>query len=107
MSGKERIRFWEQPLSLAMPERCSERSPWLSLDTSGSKHSKGMIKAIILTGFIALAIYVIRFTPVKEFLTREVLGQLLNVVGIWAPFIFLLVYAVGVCLFFPGTLITA
>jgi len=66
-----------------------------------------MIKALILTVFIALAIYVIRFTPVKEFLTREVLGQLLNVVGIWAPFIFILVYAVGVCLFVPGTLITA
>jgi uncharacterized membrane protein YdjX (TVP38/TMEM64 family) len=74
---------------------------------SSSKHSKAMIKAIILAVFIALAIYVIRFTPVKEFLTREVLGQLLNVVGIWAPLIFMLVYAAGICLFVPGTLLTA
>jgi uncharacterized membrane protein YdjX (TVP38/TMEM64 family) len=74
---------------------------------SSLKRSKAIIKALILAVFIAVAIYVIRFTPVREFLTREVLGQLLNVVGIWSPLIFMLVYAAGICLFVPGTLITA
>ena len=54
-----------------------------------------------------LAIYIVRFTPVKAFLTREALGDFLNAAGFWAPLLFILVYAVGVCLFVPGTLLTA
>jgi len=54
-----------------------------------------------------LAIYIVRFTSVREFLTKEALGNFLNAAGFWAPLLFLLVYAVGVCLFVPGTLLTA
>ena len=54
-----------------------------------------------------LAIYIVRFTSVKIFLTREALGNFLNAAGFWAPLLFILVYAVGVCLFVPGTLLTA
>jgi uncharacterized membrane protein YdjX (TVP38/TMEM64 family) len=54
-----------------------------------------------------LAIYIIRFTPVKAFLTREALGDFLNAAGFWAPLLFIFVYAAGVCLFVPGTLLTA
>ncbi len=66
-----------------------------------------MIKASVFVLFIITAIYVIRFTPVKEYLTKEALGGFLAVAGIWAPLVFMLVYAVGVCLFVPGTLLTA
>ena len=66
-----------------------------------------MIKALVFVVFILAAIYVIRFTPVKEFLTREALSHFLESAGIWAPVLFILVYAVGVCLFVPGTLLTA
>jgi uncharacterized membrane protein YdjX (TVP38/TMEM64 family) len=65
------------------------------------------IKALILLLFLILAIYIVRFTSVREFLTREALGNFLNAAGFWAPLLFLLVYAVGVCLFVPGTLLTA
>ena len=54
-----------------------------------------------------LAIYIVRFTSVREFLTKEALGNFLNAAGFWAPLLFLVVYAVGVCLFVPGTLLTA
>ena len=37
----------------------------------------------------------------------EKLGALLAAAGIWAPLVFIMVYAVGVCLFVPGTLLTA
>jgi uncharacterized membrane protein YdjX (TVP38/TMEM64 family) len=57
--------------------------------------------------FIIAAICIIRFTPVKEFLTREVLGGFLEAAGFWAPLIFMVVYAAGICLFVPGTLLTA
>ena len=47
-----------------------------------------------------------RFTPVKQFLTAERLGLLLETAGFLAPLAFIMVYAVGVCLFVPGTLLT-
>ena len=72
------------------------------------KNRKGaLVKASILVVFIIVAIYVIRFTPVKGFLTPESLSRFLQAAGIWAPLLYMLVYAVGVCLFVPGTLLTA
>jgi uncharacterized membrane protein YdjX (TVP38/TMEM64 family) len=77
----------------------TKRTPW--------KHANALLKAIILVLFIVVAVCVVRFTPVREYLTAETLGTLLDKVGIWAPLAFILIYAVGVCLFVPGTLITA
>jgi uncharacterized membrane protein YdjX (TVP38/TMEM64 family) len=72
------------------------------------KDRKGaLLKASILVVFIVVAIYVIRFTPVKDFLTPEALSRFLEAAGIWAPSLYMLVYAVGICLFVPGTLLTA
>ena len=68
---------------------------------------KGIIKALILVAFMMMAIYVIRCTPVKEFFTQAALSNFLKAAGFWAPLLFILVYAVGVCLFVPGTLLTA
>jgi uncharacterized membrane protein YdjX (TVP38/TMEM64 family) len=39
-------------------------------------------------------------------LNSQALGQFLDTAGIWAPLAFMLVYAAGVCLFIPGTLLT-
>jgi len=65
-----------------------------------------VVKALVLVAFIIVAIYVVRFTPAKEFLTAEALGRFLDSAGVWAPIVFIFVYAVGVCLFLPGTLLT-
>jgi len=76
-----------------------------------SKPTKGrmgaIIRALVFVVFIVAAIYVIRFTPVKEFFTKTALSNFLESAGMWAPVLFILVYAVGVCLFVPGTLLTA
>ncbi len=73
-----------------------------------TKGQKGaMIKASVLMMFIILAIYVIRFTPVKDYLTQEALSRFLEVAGVLAPLLYMLIYGVGVCLFIPGTLLTA
>jgi len=71
------------------------------------RSSRALLKAVFLVLFLLAAVYVVRFTPVKEYLTAETLGTLLDKAGIWAPVAFILVYAAGVCLFVPGTLITA
>jgi uncharacterized membrane protein YdjX (TVP38/TMEM64 family) len=71
----------------------------------GSK-KKAMVKASILLLFIVAAIFLIRFTPVKDYLTAEALGNFLEKAGIWAPVVYMVIYALGVCLFLPGTLLT-
>ena len=67
---------------------------------------KGLVKALLLLAFIIAAICVIKFTPVKGYLTAEALGSFLDKAGIWAPIVYMIVYAVGVCLFVPGTILT-
>ena len=68
---------------------------------------KGIFKALILLAFILAATYLIRFTPVKDYFAKGTLGRLLDAAGFWAPLIFLVIYAAGICLFVPGTLLTA
>lgn len=64
------------------------------------------MKAAVLVLFIITAVVIVRFTPVKEFLTVDKLGQFLEQAGFLAPLAYMTVYAVGVCLFVPGTLLT-
>ncbi len=65
------------------------------------------IKALFLVAFVIVAIYVIRFTSAREFFTEKALNQFLDRAGFLAPLVFMLVYTAGVCLFVPGTLLTA
>jgi len=65
-----------------------------------------ILKAGLFLLFIVAAIGLVRYSPVKNYLTAEALQQFLNTVGLWAPVVFMLVYAGGVCLFVPGTLLT-
>ena len=65
-----------------------------------------LTKALFLLAFIVAAVLFVRFTPVKSYLTREALGQVLESAGYWAPLLFILVYTLGICLFVPGTLLT-
>lgn len=81
------------------------------MDAVVQKPSKGrksaVIKAVVFVVFIIAAVCIIRFTPARAFLTQTALSKLLETVGIWAPVLFIFVYAVGICLFVPGTLLTA
>ena len=70
------------------------------------KTSKALYKAIIFAAFIIGAIFLIRYTPIKNFLTAEALGRFLDTAGFWAPLVYMAIYAVGVCLLLPGTLLT-
>ncbi len=74
---------------------------------SGGKDKRSMIKASILVAFIIAAIVVVRFTPIKGYLTADQLGRFLEAAGFWAPLVFMGIYVVGVCLFVPGTVLGA
>ncbi len=71
-----------------------------------NSRKKAVVKALIFAAFIVAAIYGVRFTPVREYFTFEALGHFLDAAGVWAPAAYMVVYAVGVCLFLPGTLLT-
>ena len=73
---------------------------------TGKSRNKAILKAGIFLAFIILAISLIRFTPIKNYLTAQALGQFLETAGYWAPVLFMLIYTVGVCVFLPGTLLT-
>lgn len=87
-----------------------EYDPKTSLEPKTGGPRKGrkraFIKVIILIAFMVAAISVIRFTPVRSYLTAESLGRFLESAGPWAPILYILFYAAGVCLFVPGTLLT-
>jgi uncharacterized membrane protein YdjX (TVP38/TMEM64 family) len=80
------------------------------METTGNaiakNRSKAVMKAVFLLVFIVAAIIVVRFTPVKNYLSAEALGRFLETAGFWAPVVFMMIYTVGVCLFLPGTLLT-
>ncbi len=70
------------------------------------KNSKAVIKVIIFASFIIGAIFMIRYTPIGNYLSAEELSRFLELVGFWAPVVYIVIYSVGVCLFLPGTLLT-
>jgi uncharacterized membrane protein YdjX (TVP38/TMEM64 family) len=71
------------------------------------KKGSALVKMALLVMFIAAAIYLVRFSPAKQYLTPQQLGFFLESIGLWAPVMFVVIYVVGVCLFLPGTLLTA
>ena len=77
-----------------------------TIQAAPKNRKKAFIKVAILIAFILLAICLVRFTPLRGYLTAEELGRLLDSAGIWAPVVYMVLYAVGVCLFLPGTLLT-
>ncbi len=77
-----------------------------TIQAAPKNRNKAFMKAAILIAFIVLAIFLVRFTPFRGYLTAEEPGRLLDSAGVWAPFVYMVLYAVGVCLFLPGTLLT-
>ncbi|MBW2513437.1 MAG: TVP38/TMEM64 family protein [Deltaproteobacteria bacterium] len=70
------------------------------------KKYRATVKIFLLGVFILSALALIRLTPVMTYLSPDSLGALLEEAGFWAPLAFIGVYAAGVCLFVPGSLLT-
>lgn len=75
--------------------------------TGNIRKSNTLMKMVFLLVFIGLAVYVVRFSPARQYFTADQLGLLLEAAGIWAPLMFVIIYVAGICLFLPGTLLTA
>ncbi|MBW2108182.1 MAG: TVP38/TMEM64 family protein [Deltaproteobacteria bacterium] len=68
--------------------------------------TKAGLKAMGLGFFILGAVVLVRMTPIRSYLTADALSRFLEGAGFWAPLVFILIYAAGICLFLPGTLLT-
>jgi uncharacterized membrane protein YdjX (TVP38/TMEM64 family) len=68
--------------------------------------NKALFKALLFIAFIVCAVIAIRFTPARHYLNAESLGALIERAGMWAPLLYIVFYAIGVCLFLPGTLLS-
>ncbi len=75
--------------------------------TNTPSKKKSMIKAIIFLVFILIAVAVFRFSPAREVFSITVLQDFIASSGIWGPIVFIGIYALGVCIFIPGTILTA
>jgi uncharacterized membrane protein YdjX (TVP38/TMEM64 family) len=78
----------------------------LEKDEKRGARLKAMVKALVFIAFILAAVLLLRFTPMKEYVTAQSLGRVLDRAGPWAPVAYIFIYAAGVCLFLPGTLLT-
>ncbi|GAB4336782.1 MAG: hypothetical protein Kow0089_07450 [Desulfobulbaceae bacterium] len=68
--------------------------------------SKGTIKAVFFLLFIVFAVYLMRYTDVREYLNPEVMQQWVHGFGPLAPLVFIALYGAGISLFLPATVFT-
>jgi len=88
--------------------------PWLltvvgnrverTIEQTEKKSRWVLVKVLILFAFIIFAICLFRITPAKSFLTPEILGRFLEVSGFWGPLLFILLFAVSICLFVSASI---
>ena len=71
----------------------------------GAVSRTARLKFVLLATFILSGILVFRFTGLKEMVTPEVLGRLLEACGLWAPAAFIAFEAVAICLFVPASIL--
>ena len=73
---------------------------------AGATNRSALVKALFLACFFAAAIGLVHFTPVLDYLKAERLARFLHEAGPWAPVLFIIIYATGVCVLIPGTVLT-
>ena len=67
--------------------------------------TKGALgKFLILVLFLVGAVCLFRFTPIKDFVTPESLGRVLDAAGLWAPLVFILLETIAISLFVPASI---
>ena len=73
-------------------------------------HQKGKIakgafgRFLILVLFVVGAVCLFRFTPMKDFVTPQSLGRVLDATGLWAPVVFVFLEIIAIALFVPASI---
>src|SRR3990167_3062304 len=66
------------------------------------------VKFIVLVAVIVAAGFIVRYTPLSQYFTKEHLLTLLESIRAewWGPVVFILIYGVGCVIALPGSLLT-
>jgi len=64
------------------------------------------IKFCILFLFLILSFCLFRFTPFRHYLTPQTLDLFLDALGVWAPVGYVTIFAAGLCLAVPASMLT-
>lgn len=75
---------------------------------AGVTRGRALLKLAVLAGVIGAAFVIVRFTPASQYATQARVLQLLDTVrgSMWAPAVFVGIYAGATALAFPGSLLT-
>jgi uncharacterized membrane protein YdjX (TVP38/TMEM64 family) len=71
-----------------------------------NRNNKALLKALVFAAIIILAILSVRVTPLGHYISAAALQNQLDKVGMWAPLAFIVFYALAICIFVPGTVLT-
>ena len=67
---------------------------------------KSWLKPVLFILIIILVIASVKVFHLEQYFSAERIGSMLDGMGIWAPVVFILLYAVGMLIGLPGTLFT-
>lgn len=76
------------------------------MEQNRTKSSRALLKAVIFICFIAACIIILKLTPAREYINIRTISGFIDSAGVWAPVVYIVIYAAGVCIFLPGTLLT-
>jgi uncharacterized membrane protein YdjX (TVP38/TMEM64 family) len=71
----------------------------------GRNSTQALIKFLALLAFIIVCVCLFRFTPVKDYLKPEILDLFLKTLGPWAAFTYIMIFAVGLCVAVPASIL--
>ncbi len=65
---------------------------------------QALAKGFTLLAFLTVAVYLYQNTAVKDWLTPHMVGRFFETWGTWAPLLYILLLAAGICLFVPASI---
>jgi len=71
-----------------------------------NKSSNNILKFIALVFFIIAIILLFKYTPIRDYISATKLQQFIQSFGFWAPFAYIIIYAIGPILMFPGSILS-
>lgn len=77
----------------------------MGFSTAHDSSSRKLLKAIVLTLVVIMAIGLLEFSPLKSYTRPDVIERFVRSAGFWGPAVFMLFSTAGLCLFLPGSIL--
>jgi uncharacterized membrane protein YdjX (TVP38/TMEM64 family) len=70
------------------------------------RSSSSTVKFIALICFVIAIILLFRYTPIRNYISTAKLKEFIQSFGFWAPLAYIVIYAIGPTLMFPGSILS-